>query len=143
MQPCAERSGVEQSERAGLRFGVSRNNPETSDGNGVWGEDPNRSRVATRCRRYGDIVDVDAERARDLFRRDAVGHQRRDPAAVRFPGVNRAQFDEPVERIVDAIAEVHTVRHAPAYRVTRCAPQESSSGTCRALKAAARTFCLP
>ena len=101
---------------------------------GSWAEDPNGSRVAPRGRRDGDIVDVDAERARDLFRRDAVGHQRRDPAMVRFLGINRAEFDEPIERIVDAIAEVHTVRHAPAYRVTRCAPQESSGGTCRALE---------
>ncbi len=79
----------------------------------------------------------------DAFRRDAVRHQRRDPAIVRFLGINRAEFDEPIERVVDAIAEVHTVRHAPAYRVTRCAAQESLSGTCRALQDRARTFYLP
>ena len=77
-------------------------------------EDPDGSVVAPRGRRHGDIVDVDAECARDLFRRDAVGHQGRDPAMAQALGVNRAELDEPIERIVGDVAEVYAVRHAPA-----------------------------
>ena len=70
---------------------------------GRGAENPDRSSVAPRGRRDGDIADIDAERARDLFRRDAVGHQGRDPAVARLLGVNRAEFDEPIERIVERL----------------------------------------
>ena len=94
--------------------GVSRNNRQTSDANRAWAEDPHGSRVAPRGRRHGDIARADAERTRDLVCRDAVGHEGRDLAMARALGINRAELDEPIERIVGDVADVYAVRHASA-----------------------------
>ena len=114
VQPGAERRGVDQLESAGLRFGVSRNDRQTSDANRAWAEDPHGSGVAPRGRRHGDIARADAERTRDLLRRDAVGHEGRDLSMAPALGVNRAKLDQPIERIVGDVADVDSVGHAPA-----------------------------
>ena len=114
VQPGAERRSVDQSEGARFGFGVSRNDREASDANRAWAEDPNGSVVAPRGRGHRDIVDVNAERARDLFRSDAVGHQGRDPAPARALDINRAELDEPIERMVGDVVQVYAIRHVPA-----------------------------
>ena len=81
---------------------------------GARAEDPDGSGVAPCGSGDGDIADADAERGRDLFRRNAVGHQRRDRAFARALGINRAELDEPVERIVGHVGDVYAVGHAPA-----------------------------
>ena len=93
VQPCAERRGVHQLEIADLRCRMSRNDRQTSDANRAWTEHPHGSGVAPGGRRDRDIVDVDAERARDLFRRDAVGHEGRDFSVAAALGVNCAELD--------------------------------------------------
>jgi hypothetical protein len=71
---------------------------------------PHGSIVAADRRRDRDIGD--AERVRDLVRRDAIGHEGRDPAVLRDLGVDGAEVHEPIERIVAGMVEVYTVRHA-------------------------------
>ena len=98
MQSRTERRGVDQPEGAGLRLAAGRDNLKASDANRAQAQDPDRSSVAPRGRRDRHIVY--AERARDPFRRDAVGHQGRHPAVVRELDVNRAEFDKPIECVV-------------------------------------------
>ena len=61
VQSGAERRGVDQSEGAGLRLGVSRNNAQAADANRARAEDPDRSGVAPDGRRDARCR-VDAER---------------------------------------------------------------------------------
>jgi hypothetical protein len=54
---------------------------------------------------------MDAKRARDLPRRDAVGHEGRDFTLARALDIKRAELDESIECIVADVAEVYAVRH--------------------------------
>ena len=110
MQAGAERRAVEQLEGI-WRLGVGRNNSKASDRNGAWAENPDGIRVAAHGRSDGHILDMDSERAANVFRRDAVGHQRRQPALVRELDIERAKFDKPIERSVADLTEVYPVRH--------------------------------
>ena len=112
VQPGAERRGVDHPEGAWRPLGMSRNNLHPPDANRARAQNPDGSRVAPHGGRDRQIVDT--ERGRDLFRCNTVGHQRRDPATGRCVGINRPQRDEPIERIVASVAEVHAVRHASA-----------------------------
>jgi len=46
--------------------------------------------------------------------RDAVRHQCRDAAIVRALGIDGAELDESIERVVGGVAKVNSIRHASA-----------------------------
>ena len=112
---CRVKSGakcgfVDEAQIARLRIQVGRHNANAPDMNRAPAQDPHRFIVAADRRRDRDIGD--AERMRDLVRRDAIGHQGRDPAVLRDLGVDGAKVHESKERIIAGMVEVDTVRHA-------------------------------
>ena len=62
----------------------------------------------------GDGESIDAQCACNVLRRDAVRHQCRDAAIVHALGVDGAELDESIERIVAGVAKVNSIRHASA-----------------------------
>ena len=109
VQPGAECRRVEQPECTRRCVEVRRNNLQASDANRARAQDPHRSRIA--CDGRGDRNPVDRQCGGDLLRRDAVRHQRRQPAIWRGLDVERAQLDQPIEGIVGRIAQVYAVGH--------------------------------
>src|SRR5262249_62380577 len=93
----------------------SRHDLKTPDASRARGQDPDRFCVAADGRRDAEIVD--AERACQLFRRDAIGHQGGDAAAGRAVDVEGAELDEAVEHSVAGAGGVYAVGDALSYRV--------------------------
>jgi hypothetical protein len=112
VQSGAECRGVYQSQGAWFSLVVRRNYPKASNSNSTWAQDPDRVSVSSGGRGDRDIVY--AKDVRNLFWRDAVGHQGRDPTVVRNVGIQRTEFDETIEHIVADVAKIHSVRHVPA-----------------------------
>ena len=117
MQARAERAGINQPESIRLCFDVSRNNPNASDANRARAEDPDGSRISPDGR--GDGEPIDAQCACHVLWRDAVRHQCRDATIARAFGIDRAELDEPIERIVGGVAKVNSIRHASASQRRR------------------------
>jgi hypothetical protein len=114
VQASAERWGIDQPQRVRLPLHVRRQDAKRPDADLARAQHPHRSRVASDGRRHGEVVD--AEHARDLVRRDAVGHQRGQPAAVHALDVERAELDEAVEGLVPRVGEVDSIRHGGTRR---------------------------
>jgi hypothetical protein len=109
VQTGAEGRRVDQPEGVWFRFHVNRDDPKTSDMNRAWAQNPDRSFVTWHRRRDRDVADRNG--LGDLFWRDTVGHERRYAAVMRALDVERAEFDEAIERIGSRVAKVYSVRH--------------------------------
>ena len=111
MKAGAEGAGVDQSQYVGSDF------RRTDDGNDTdathlyrpWMEDPHRTGVASdRVRhRHGS----QAQRPRELRRRETVRHQRCDGSVWQPLGIERAKLHESIEDVVRMVADVYAVRH--------------------------------
>jgi prophage tail gpP-like protein len=100
------------------RYGVAKNNPNTADGTGLDFEDPKRLIVV---RAVGSVEDANELAAREMARRDAMGHV----LTVRCAGHGQIYTDsttEPTLFVPDTLALVEDERTETRgiYLVTEC-----------------------
>lgn len=107
MEAGAERSRVEQSDRAMFCSSLRRNKPDAADLDWPWAQDPHRVRIPSLS--LQDPYAVRVQCAHDLVFSDMIRHQRGDAPVRSALDVQRAQIDQPLEQIVRIIIEIYSV----------------------------------
>ena len=109
MESRAEGWRVLQAKRKGAGIGVGGDDVETADAGGARRQHPDG--IGVPPDRRADREVVSPQHLRDLRRRDAVGHQRRETAIRRRLEIQRTQFDQSIERGVTRGAKIYAVGH--------------------------------